>query len=454
MLLRSLIFFILVYSAFGQDRGFLDKKNLYDFGEQLYTEVHYLPAESPDSVKVITLYRFSYNSIGFEKAGLMQLNNNLFYSVPQFEIEFKDDEGIIREREISQDSVFTDDYERTISKTDYIYGGFVSGLESGKYDYEIRLSDNNIKNIKRKTIKDTVNHKFDDNQSQGQPIFTYIKSDKENEYVPYIMNSRMDFDSYNKMIIIPVYYKGDFVKYHIECKFKEKTKKFGLTWDTDIKLNKTLIPEKNSTLELTFLSQEGIILKSKPIINDDKTEYFRGLLYIDLSVEELVPGNYELKVVKSGTGDTITHNFEIVWEDMPVILQRPEYAVESMYYILTDEEYEEMKDVDEDDYSKEILKYWKKEDPTPSTPFNEAMAEYFKRVDYAMFNMRTLSQKNGIKTDRGKVYILYGAPSKIDRTLNDNKTYEIWEYAHLDKKFIFETISQGVFKLIKIEEGK
>ena len=38
-----------------------------------------------------------------------------------------------------------------------------------------------------------------------------------------------------------------------------------------------------------------------------------------------------------------------------------------------------------------------------NTPYNEEMAEYFSRVDYAFYNFQTINQKDGAKTDRGKI---------------------------------------------------
>jgi GWxTD domain-containing protein len=123
-----------------------------------------------------------------------------------------------------------------------------------------------------------------------------------------------------------------------------------------------------------------------------------------------------------------------------------------MYYVLTDDENSDLKKANLEDQSKIIHGYWAKNDPTPGTPFNEAMAEYFQRADYAYINLQTVVEKDGIKTDRGKVYILVGPPSKIERKLVEKSTIEIWRYIELRKVFTFEAVTTGVFKLIKVEE--
>lgn len=72
---------------------------------------------------------------------------------------------------------------------------------------------------------------------------------------------------------------------------------------------------------------------------------------------------------------------------------------------------------------------WKKFDPTPSTPFNELMAEFYRRADYSLLEFKSVSQPDGALTDRGKIYILYGPPTKIERSFSkDGRPIEVWTY--------------------------
>ena len=81
------------------------------------------------------------------------------------------------------------------------------------------------------------------------------------------------------------------------------------------------------------------------------------------------------------------------------------------------------------------------------------MTEYFRRVDYAFSNFRTLKEENGVLTDRGRIYILYGKPTSIERSLAPGgPPRELWTYASLNKEFIFEDPSrQGNYKLTATE---
>ncbi len=61
-----------------------------------------------------------------------------------------------------------------------------------------------------------------------------------------------------------------------------------------------------------------------------------------------------------------------------------------------------------------IALFWARRDPTPGTPRNEFREEFEQRVQYADKNFGTGRQRGSL-TDRGKVLVLFGAPSKAAR---------------------------------------
>ncbi|MCX6136970.1 MAG: GWxTD domain-containing protein, partial [Ignavibacteriales bacterium] len=63
---------------------------------------------------------------------------------------------------------------------------------------------------------------------------------------------------------------------------------------------------------------------------------------------------------------------------------------------------------------------------------------------------RTIKNDNGVATDRGRVSILYGSPSTVERSLDPGKApREIWKYPSLGKTFVFEDQTrQGDYTLI------
>ncbi len=77
---------------------------------------------------------------------------------------------------------------------------------------------------------------------------------------------------------------------------------------------------------------------------------------------------------------------------------------------------------------KRFAEFWVERDPSPGTPLNEAMDEYYRRVEHANKNFRSYTE--GWLTDMGRIYIVYGAPDRIDRDpfASDGKPRETWEY--------------------------
>lgn len=72
--------------------------------------------------------------------------------------------------------------------------------------------------------------------------------------------------------------------------------------------------------------------------------------------------------------------------------------------------------------------FWTRHDPTPGTRENEAMLEYYARIDYTQEHFR--SYLAGWLTDQGRVYIVYGPPDNVirDPFNTDSRRREIWQY--------------------------
>ena len=84
------------------------------------------------------------------------------------------------------------------------------------------------------------------------------------------------------------------------------------------------------------------------------------------------------------------------------------------------------------------------------------MAEYYTRVDYSFFNFRSLDQNDGTFTDRGKIYILNGPPTELQRDLRGETPKEVLIYKNrVSKEFIFtDKTTKGNFKLIGVVDLK
>ena len=104
---------------------------------------------------------------------------------------------------------------------------------------------------------------------------------------------------------------------------------------------------------------------------------------------------------------------------------------EMIRYIATREELAQYKNIKAVDAKRKTLfDFWNKRDSgDPAAPGNIQKADYFKRIDYCSQHFKT-GFREGWKTDRGRVFIVYGPPDEVERHANevDTKPYEIWLY--------------------------
>jgi len=86
---------------------------------------------------------------------------------------------------------------------------------------------------------------------------------------------------------------------------------------------------------------------------------------------------------------------------------------EDVVYIITDEEKTAFKRLQTDDEREQFIEqFWLRRDPTPDTEENEFKEEHYRRIAYA--NDHFASGIPGWKTDRGRIYIVYGPPDEIE----------------------------------------
>ncbi|MCU0364050.1 MAG: GWxTD domain-containing protein [Ignavibacteriaceae bacterium] len=110
-------------------------------------------------------------------------------------------------------------------------------------------------------------------------------------------------------------------------------------------------------------------------------------------------------------------------------------------YIATAPETDRYKALSTEEAKREfIYTFWKARDENPSDDRNENYLNYVKRVNESDARFSALGKK-GWKTDRGRVLIIYGEPTEIQRYPNttDTRPYEIWRYESLEGgvEFIF-----------------
>jgi GWxTD domain-containing protein len=86
---------------------------------------------------------------------------------------------------------------------------------------------------------------------------------------------------------------------------------------------------------------------------------------------------------------------------------------EDVRWIITDEERQAFKRLSNDEERDQFIEqFWLRRDPTPDTVENEFKEEHYRRIAYA--NEHYASGIPGWRTDRGRIYIVYGPPDEVD----------------------------------------
>jgi GWxTD domain-containing protein len=86
---------------------------------------------------------------------------------------------------------------------------------------------------------------------------------------------------------------------------------------------------------------------------------------------------------------------------------------EDVVWIITDQERAAFKQLSNDEERDNFIEaFWQRRDPTPDTEENEYKEEHYRRIAYA--NEHFAAGIPGWKTDRGRIYIMYGPPDEID----------------------------------------
>jgi len=119
---------------------------------------------------------------------------------------------------------------------------------------------------------------------------------------------------------------------------------------------------------------------------------------------------------------------------------------EDVRWIITDEELSAFKKLSNNAERDIFIEgFWQRRDPTPDTAENEYKEEHYRRIAYA--NEHYAAGMPGWRTDRGRIYIMYGPPTSIDSHpmggpyqrpaeegggQTETFPFEVWRYRYLE----------------------
>jgi GWxTD domain-containing protein len=111
--------------------------------------------------------------------------------------------------------------------------------------------------------------------------------------------------------------------------------------------------------------------------------------------------------------------------------------LEVLAYIARPDEIDYLSSLPPEQQERGWNEFWRRRDPTPDTPQNEALVEFFRRVRYAEQHFQGVGP--GWRSDMGRIYIKYGPPDQVESrpATVDAPLMEVWYYYNPYRRFYF-----------------
>lgn len=406
--------------------------------------------DNNENAQLIFTFRFHYDFLPFRKIPVTNtsLSDGEFYTTITLNSEIF--EGPVPQRDVSSiktvnrgfwaDTLFAHSFEETQNRNQFVTGAFSVPLLPGHYHYILQLSlmqENRERNTQRQNI--TIP---DFNTKKTGEIYLAGNIDKSTEKpVAELLNmaDNVPFGkNFNALIRIPDF--DESAEYVIDIRQAQVSEK-----DTVSGKQVTTLSISESSIYRNAIPQ--LITSGNPKLAVAEGSYTYALLEIpNQNFENAV---YLMSLKKEGSDDVLARKlFRSYWPEMPTSLYNLNIAIDMLKFIVSDAEVKRIKSGDVEARMQKFQEFWKSKDPTPNTVFNELMAEYYRRIDYAFKEFSSPENPLGHENDQGKVYIKYGPPVKKERQYPPGqKAREVWTYPN--RTFIFETSSGfGDFVLI------
>ena len=386
-------------------------RDLIQSGAFFNSELHYFPLG--DGYSVYYTYKIPYSQLYFEK------DDDNFVSGLSVNIEVRDSLDNVVTRAFDEKNISVKDFDLTNSKTTNLQGLININLQEGKYKLLSIISDKISKRERKIPAIDLI---ISNSEKLLNPIMLEPNEeicDNDENYVLVNNSSSIPFNKPNDILAIPV-------------------------TDSTIKSLTINVTRGDTTFISNQLNSDSFALSSRlEICNDkiiipksDNKTFLKYFLFSEFPAKlsegpvriEAIPDN-ELNKKK-------VFSFDVIWIGKPISLKDPEEAIKLISIVESKDKVKEL--LNSDDDQKALYSYWQKLDPTPKTNYNELMDEFYQRVDYCEITFKSIDGKGGANSDRGNIYIKYGAPDYIERnTTNDDKVIESWFYNNPVRSFVF-----------------
>lgn len=423
-----------------------DLSDLYSFGDDYFLEVSVLPDASGNESRVAVLARLTYDLLSFRKTSAAGSTEDVFVATPSVFVDAVAPDGVIVDYGVWKDTVTTDTYANTNSRRHFASGSIELQLRPGTYTITYTVDDGTPGGRFTRSIEDIDVPDFSASPGAfGTPIFFNQLSDS------MIVASAIDGNAYfgeplRAFIPFTSTATPNNLRFEVVSIIGDDPEDFTLQHAGTG--TGTVLGEVTVGNALPLGNELALTLHK-----DSVSGVYGALIEFD-DGSSLDQGEYAMLLELSAGGTTVADTllFSLRWVDMPFTLSNPTYAIKALYPIATEEEIDDLLSISKEERGDGLNEYWKKFDPTPQTAYNEKMAEYYRRVDYAFFNFASISETDGAFTDRGKIYILFGPPTDVKRELKpEANPEEIWRYDNIvGREFIFrDRTESGAYRLVE-----
>lgn len=411
----------------------------------LYFDQNVLPPATGDSPQFVIGFRIAYEHLAFRKA-----DDGTYFSDASIGVEVFEGEPARRGREMSVEGLVpvkrsywrqqarAGSYEETKKASGFLNGSITMDLEPGVYTYALRIEiDGTTRNpgnaVRRLLVPDF-------NESEKSQIY-FLDTDGAEKWPSRVqlisMGQAVNYaEDFTALVLLPD--EGDF----------------------SISIDRMETGSRDTTMiETVFRTDitDALIADNMKVVAspDSGRLTFRFLpdqgnhryAWVQIPNSTFPNAGYRLRVLGNSSEPAGEKYFRNLWLDMPVSLLNLNTAIDMLRYIVDRETIREMRRGSDAEKEAKFRAFWDERNPTPETEFNELMAEYYRRIDYAFDNFSTPNVP-GYESDQGKIYITHGEPERIRRSFPVNEpAREIWEYP--DQSFVFEARTGfGDFELV------
>lgn len=450
-----------VTEVLGQRFSEYQKLSMRDQRPELFFDFFTLPGDTEDSVQLVSAYSFSYRYLPFKKLNQSdsgQESSKAFYSPINLNMEvFKASEEQLRKkgRDVSvegletagrsfwEDTAYAKTYEESQSEHNFLQGNLQVGLKPGIYSYVLQMKRGERTDPRMSRTRTVRVESYPEMETGNILLGSSVSEDggtSKFKLVSMGENVKYGNDFY-ALAYIPNYEANS--DYTVEVHALEIS-------NEDTSQTKTVYSQKLSDSDIRSDIRPSLMQNSDSENILELSSNTNGYTYalIEIPNSTFPSSFYRLTINKGGSQKPASETvFRSMWIDMPRSLLSLDVSIDMLHYIVDEKTLDQLQSGSKSQREQKFRDFWKKRDPTPETQYNELMAEYYRRIDYAYQNFTT-DNTIGYESDQGEVYIKFGPPKDTERKFPTNgSTVEIWTYPN--RQFVFRaTTGFGDFKLV------